>query len=67
MREFKDLMIEKRKDIKMSQYTLARITGLSIQCVRGIEQGDNTNPTLSTVLAITNMLGIDLNLLKDKE
>jgi transcriptional regulator with XRE-family HTH domain len=49
-----------RKAKKMSQKELSKISGLSESCISNIESGDNTSPTLRSLIKYTNALGIEL-------
>jgi transcriptional regulator with XRE-family HTH domain len=50
-----------RKAANLSQQELATRSGLSVSIVSQIEQGREANPRLSTLLAITGVLGIGLD------
>lgn len=50
-----------REATGLSQQQLAERSGLSMSVITGVEQGRRTNPTLSTLLAIANTLGMTLD------
>ena len=52
-----------REAAGMSQQALATAAGLSISVVAQIEQGGKADPRLSTLLALSKALGVDVSLL----
>ena len=52
MKQFKDILKAKRKEIEMKQYELARELGLTPQAICNLEQG--SIPTFFTVDAIAD-------------
>jgi transcriptional regulator with XRE-family HTH domain len=49
-----------RKAKKLSQKELSKISGLSESCISNIESGENSSPTLRSLIKYTNALGIEL-------
>lgn len=45
---------------KMSQKELSEISGLSLGCISNIESGEQSSPTLRSVIKYATALGIDL-------
>lgn len=51
-----------RKSKHISQKELAKLCGLSESCISNIESGENSSPTLRSLIKYTTALGIDLNI-----
>ena len=49
-----------REILGESRESIGRSTGLSIQTILRIENGDIKNPGIETLLLITNALGLDI-------
>lgn len=49
-----------RKSKHISQEKLSKISGLSVSCISNIESGENTSPTLRSLIKYTSALGIEL-------
>lgn len=58
-----NLLIEKRKKLKLTQNKLSKKTDLSHTSIARIENGE-MNPTLNVFISIANELGYDLTLQK---
>lgn len=52
------LVLAKRKELEWSQQKLAEMAKVSIDTVRKLENGKNTNPTLFVLQGIKKALGI---------
>lgn len=64
MKEFYELINERLKELDMSKYKLAKLTGIFEQTIYSILKGDSKNPRLDHVIKIATVLDIDLNKLK---
>ena len=64
MKEFNKLINERLKELNMSKYKLAKLTGIFEQTIYYILKGDSKNPRLDHVIKIAMVLDIDLNELK---
>ena len=56
-----------RKKKKISQETLARMAGVSLNTIVKIESGESRHPTIQTMVGIAQALGISLDELTKKE
>lgn len=50
------LLRTKRKDLKLCQRHIAALTGLTLQTISNLESGKDTNPRLSTLVALSKAL-----------
>lgn len=57
--ELKEVMKSRRAFLNLSQQDLAELSGVSLASVKDIERGKG-NPSLSTVLRILDVLGMEL-------
>lgn len=64
MKEFKEVMIKKRKDMNISRYRLAKLTGITEANIYNFEAGRTDKMFLLTAVKIATVLDIDLNKLK---
>ena len=64
MKKFNDLINKRLKELNMSKYKLAKLTGIFEQTIYSILKGDSKNPRLDHVIKIAMVLDIDLNKLK---
>lgn len=51
---------------KMSQKDLSEISGLSLGCISNIESGEQSSPTLRSIIRYATALGIDLYIKQDE-
>ena len=51
-----------RKSKHISQKELSKLSGLSESCISNIESGENTSPTLRSLLKYATALDIELNI-----
>jgi len=58
---------ELRKKKKISQETLARLAGVSLNTIVKIESGESRHPTIQTMAGIAEALGISLDELIKKK
>jgi transcriptional regulator with XRE-family HTH domain len=58
--ELNEIIKSRRKVLDISQLDLAEMSDLSLATVKDIERGKG-NPSLSTVLKIVNVLGLEMN------
>lgn len=56
----KDELSEMRKAKGLSQKELSDISGLSVRCISDIENPDNGNPTLNSIIRYINALGYEI-------
>lgn len=47
-----------RKEKEYSRRKLSKLSGITITNIQDIEEGNNTNPTLNTLLALSKALGV---------
>mgnify|MGYP006431347043 CR=1 FL=1 len=52
---------ERRKTLKVSQETVAELSGVGLRTLKQLESG-NGNPTLITIQKIADVLGMELSL-----
>ena len=64
MKEFNELINKRLKELNMSKYKLAKLTGIFEQTIYSILKGESKNPRLDHVIKIAKVLEIDLNKLK---
>lgn len=57
---------ERRMSLKVNQFELAELAGVGINTLVAIERGQG-NPKLSTLLAIVDTLGLQLDLIMKEE
>lgn len=57
---------ERRMSLKVNQFELAELAGVGINTLVAIERGQG-NPKLSTLLAIVDTLGLQLELIMKEE
>lgn len=55
------LIKERRKTLKVSQETVAELSGVGLRTLKQLESG-NGNPTLITIQKIADVLGMELSL-----
>ena len=55
------LIKERRKTLKVSQETVAELSGVGLRTLKQLESG-NGNPTLITIQKIADVLGTELSL-----
>lgn len=67
MEEFNKIINERLKELDMSKYKLAKLTGIFEQTIYSILKGDSKNPRLDHVIKIATVLDIDLNKLKGEQ
>lgn len=58
--ELNEIIKSRRKVLDISQLDLAEMSDLSLATVKDIERGKG-NPSLSTVLKIVNVLGLEMS------
>ena len=66
MENFIDEIIEKRKELNISRYRLAKLTGIKKETLQKIELKKVRNTYFSNVLKIAKVLDIDLNKFKEE-
>ena len=49
-----------RKDRHLTQKELSKISGLSESCISNIETGENSSPTLRSLIRYANALGVNI-------
>lgn len=49
-----------RKSKKMSQKDLSKVSGLSESCISNIESGEQTSPTLRSLIRYATALGVEI-------
>ena len=57
---FRMQLAEVRKSKKMTQKELSKISGLSESCISNIESGEQSSPTLRSIIRYATALGIDI-------
>lgn len=67
MKEFNKLINERLKELDISKYKLAKLTGIFEQTIYSILNGESKNPRLDHVIKIATVLDIDLNKLKGEQ
>ena len=67
MKEFNKLINERLKELDISKYKLAKLTGIFEQTIYSILKGESKNPRLDHVIKIATVLDIDLNRLKGEQ
>lgn len=67
MKKFNKLINERLKELNMSKYKLAKLTGIFEQTIYSILKGESKNPRLDHVIKIAKVLDIDLNKLKGEK
>lgn len=67
MKEFNELINKRLKELNMSKYKLAKLTGIFEQTIYSILKGESKNPRLDHVIKIAKVLDIDLNKLKGEK
>lgn len=55
------ILKERRKSLKITQFDLADIAGVSVRSLRDIEKG-KTNPELETLLNLCKVLGLEISI-----
>ena len=55
-----------RKSKNLTQKQLSEISGLSASCISNIESGEQSSPTLRSVIRYATALGIELYIKQDK-
>lgn len=61
-RLFRMQLAEVRKSKKMTQKELSKISGLSESCISNIESGEQSSPTLRSIIRYATALGIDIHI-----
>lgn len=56
----KDELSEMRKAKGLSQKELSDISGLSVRCISDIENANEGNPTLNSIIKYINALGYEI-------
>ena len=64
MKKFNELINKRLKELNMSKYKLAKLTGIFEQTIYSILKRESKNPRLDHVIKIATVLDIDLNKLK---
>lgn len=67
MKEFNKLINERLKELDISKYKLAKLSGIFEQTIYSILNGESKNPRLDHVVKIATVLDIDLNKLKGEQ
>ena len=67
MKEFNKLINERLKELDISKYKLAKLTGIFEQTIYSILKEESKNPRLDHVIKIATVLDIDLNRLKGEK
>lgn len=57
---FRMQLAEVRKSKKMTQKELSKISGLSESCISNIESGEESSPTLRSIMRYATALGIEI-------
>lgn len=52
-----------RKEREFSRRKLSKLSGITITNIQDIEEGNNTNPTLNTLLALSKSLKVAVSTL----
>lgn len=52
-----------RKERELSRRKLSKLSGITITNIQDIEEGNNTNPTLNTLLALSKSLKVAVSTL----
>lgn len=52
---------------KMSQKELSKVSGLSASCISNIESGEDTSPTLRSLLRYATALGVELYIKQNRK
>jgi predicted transcriptional regulator len=60
-----NIIKERRKTLGINQQQLSELTEIGLRTIKGLESG-NTNPTLSTITTILNVLGLELTIITQK-
>lgn len=55
-----------RKSKNLTQKQLSEISGLSASCISNIESGEQSSPTLRSIIRYATALGIELYIKQDK-
>ena len=61
MKEIGNIIKERRKHLGVNQQTLADLAGVGVNTLVAIERGEG-NPQLSTLLAILDTLGLQMDI-----
>lgn len=56
-----------RKEKHWTQEELAKRSGLSVSCISSIESGENSSPTLRSVMKYLTAVGVELYIRKSDE
>ena len=67
MKEFNKLINERLKELDISKYKLAKLTGIFEQTIYSILKGGAKNPRLDHAVKIAMVFDIDLNKLKGEK
>ncbi|WP_314038953.1 helix-turn-helix transcriptional regulator [Gemella morbillorum] len=67
MKKFNELINERLKELDISKYKLAKLSGIFEQTIYSILNGESKNPRLDHVVKIATVLDIDLNKLKGEQ
>jgi len=51
----------RRKELKLSRREVSELTGLTEQCIRNIEKGDRSNPSIASVVKLAKCYQISLD------
>lgn len=57
---FRMQLLNARKAKKITQEELAKLSGLSKSCISNIESGEDSSPTLRSLIKYTSALGIEI-------
>ena len=57
--QFSELLVSRRKELKINQQDLSELTGIAVRTIRDLEKGKG-NPSLETIEQLMHILGIDL-------
>lgn len=56
-----NVIIDRRKSLKVTQEVLSELSGISLRTIKQLESSKG-NPTLNTILRLTDVLGLDIKL-----
>lgn len=55
------ILVERRKSLKVTQEMLSELSGVGLRTIKQLEGGKG-NPTLNTILSLSDVLGLEMYL-----
>ncbi|MEN0005936.1 MAG: helix-turn-helix domain-containing protein [Bacteroidota bacterium] len=59
--ELVNVIVDRRKSLKVTQEVLSELSGIGLRTIKQFESGRG-NPTLNTILSLADVLGLELKL-----